>query len=216
MRRATGVFRSPRAGDRLTGVAATSAQERVAARTVLADVPLERFLEELLVPYEDDDVTRLIVDEHDARAFAPLRGMTVGAFREWLLSYDTGPDELAAVSPGVTPEMAAAVSKLMRNQDLVLAARKCRVVTRFRTTVGLAGRLSVRLQPNHPTDDPAGITASILDGLLYGCGDAVIGVNPATDSVAAVGTLAVTVVVVAAPARTRRGLDPEDGVDHAQ
>jgi ethanolamine ammonia-lyase large subunit len=176
----------PRAGDRLTGVAAATAQERVAARTVLADVPLERFLEELLVPYEDDDVTRLVVDGHDARAFAPLRGLTVGAFREWLLSYETGPDALAAVSPGVTPEMAAAVSKIMRNQDLVLAARKCRVVTRFRSTVGLPGRLSVRLQPNHPTDDPAGITASILDGLLYGCGDAVIGVNPATDSVAAV------------------------------
>ena len=175
-----------RAGDRLAGIAAASAQERVAARTVLADVPLERFLEELLVPYEVDDVTRLIVDGHDARAFAALRGMTVGAFREWLLSYETGADEIAAVSPGVTPEMAAAVSKLMRNQDLVLAARKCRVVTRFRSTVGLPGRLSVRLQPNHPTDDPAGITASILDGLLYGCGDAVIGINPATDSVAAV------------------------------
>ena len=187
----------PRAGDRLAGIAAASAQERVAARTVLADVPLERFLEELLVPYEVDDVTRLIVDGHDARAFAALRGMTVGAFREWLLSYETGPDEIAAVSPGVTPEMAAAVSKLMRNQDLVLAARKCRVVTRFRSTVGLPGRLSVRLQPNHPTDDPAGITASIVDGLLYGCGDAVIGINPATDSVAAVeGLLGLTAEII--------------------
>lgn len=179
----------PRAGDRLAGIAAGSAQERVAARTVLADVPLARFLEEPLVPYEEDEVTRLVLDGHDATAFAPLRELTVGAFREWLLDYDTGPDALAAARAGVTPEMAAAVSKLMRNQDLVLAARKCRVVTRFRSTVGLPGRLSIRLQPNHPTDDPAGVAASILDGLLYGCGDAVIGVNPATDSVAAVERL---------------------------
>ena len=175
----------PRSGDALAGLAARSAAERVAARVVLADVPLTRFLEELLVPYEDDEVTRLIVDTHDAAAFAPLRDLTVGQLREWLLAYDTDAEALARAAPGITPEMAAAVSKLMRNQDLVLAARKCRVVTRFRNTLGLPGRLAVRLQPNHPTDDPDAIGASILDGLLYGCGDAVIGVNPATDSVAA-------------------------------
>ncbi|MFO0581749.1 MAG: ethanolamine ammonia-lyase subunit EutB [Anaeromyxobacter sp.] len=172
----------PKAGDRLAGIAASSARERVAARTVLADVPLSRFLEELVVPYEDDEVTRLIVDGHDAAAFAPVRELTVGELREWLLRYETGPAELAAVAPGLTPEMAAAVSKLMRNQDLVLAARKCRVVTRFRNTLGLEGRLAVRLQPNHPTDDRAAIAAAVVDGLLYACGDAVIGVNPATDS----------------------------------
>ena len=172
----------PKAGDRLAGVAAGSAQERVAARTALAEVPLARFLEEQLVPYEQDEVTRLIVDGHDAAAFAPLRDLTVGELREWLLRYETGAAELAAVAPGLTPEMVAAVSKLMRNQDLVLAAKKCRVVTRFRDTLGLEGRLAVRLQPNHPTDDPAAIGAAIVDGLLYGCGDAVIGINPATDS----------------------------------
>ena len=179
----------PRSGDALAGVAARSSEERVAARAVLADVPLSRFLEEPLVPYEDDEVTRLILDTHDPGAFRPVSDLTVGAFREWLLAYETGPETLAAVAPGITPEMAAAVSKLMRNQDLVLAARKCRVVTRFRDTIGLPGRLAVRLQPNHPTDDPNGIAAGVLDGLLYGCGDAVIGVNPATDSPAAVEAL---------------------------
>ncbi|MFN0050824.1 MAG: ethanolamine ammonia-lyase subunit EutB [Planctomycetales bacterium] len=174
----------PRSGDTLAGVAAQSAQERVAARSVLADVPLATLLEQPLIPYELDEVTRLIVDRHDRAAFAPLADFTVGQFREWLLDYDTTTQELAAAAPGITPEMAAAVSKLMRNQDLVLAARKCRVVTRFRNTLGLAGRLAVRLQPNHPTDDPRGITASILDGLCYGCGDAVIGINPATDNLA--------------------------------
>jgi ethanolamine ammonia-lyase large subunit len=178
-----------RAGDVLAGVAARSAEERVAARAVLADVPLRRFLEEPLVPYEDDEVTRLILDGHDTAALTPVAGLTVGELREWLLSYEVGEAELAALAPGLTPEMAAAVSKLMRNQDLVLAARKCRVVTRFRNTLGLPGRLAVRLQPNHPTDDPAGIAASIVDGLLYGCGDAVIGVNPATDSVPATEAL---------------------------
>jgi len=178
-----------RAGDRLAGVAAESAEERIAARYVLADLPLSRFLEELLVPYEADEVTRLIVDRHDSSAFTPISHLTVGEFREWLLSYETTETELAAVARGVTPEMAAAVSKLMRNQDLVLAARKCRVVTRFRDTIGLPGRLAVRLQPNHPTDDPRGITASILDGLCYGCGDAVIGINPATDNVSNTCTL---------------------------
>jgi len=178
-----------KSGDELAGLAAGSAQERVAARTALAEVPLRRFLEEPLVPYEEDEVTRLILDGHDAAAFAPVAGLTVGELREWLLAYETDAPRLAALAPGLTPEMAAAVVKLMRNQDLVLVASKCRVVTRFRNTLGLPGRLSVRLQPNHPTDDPAGIAASVVDGLLYGCGDAVIGVNPATDSVAAVEAL---------------------------
>jgi ethanolamine ammonia-lyase large subunit len=174
-----------RSGDRLAGVAAESDEERVAARRVLADLPLSVFLEEPVVPYEDDEVTRLIVDTHDAAAFAPVAHLSVGAFRDQLLSYETTTEELGALAPGLTPEMVAAVSKLMRNQDLVQVARKCRVVTRFNNTIGLPGRLSVRLQPNHPTDDPHGIAASILDGLLYGCGDAVIGINPATDNIPA-------------------------------
>jgi ethanolamine ammonia-lyase large subunit len=172
-----------RSGDRLAGLAAETGEERVAAREVLADLPLSVFLEEMVVPYESDEVTRLIVDTHDAAAFAPVAHLTVGGFRDWLLSYESTSETLTALAPGLTPEMAAAVSKLMRNQDLIQAARKCRVVTRFRNTIGLPGRLSVRLQPNHPTDDPRGIAASILDGLLYGCGDAVIGINPATDSI---------------------------------
>lgn len=172
-----------RSGDCLAGVAAGSERERVAARRVLADVPLRRFLEEPLVPYEVDEVTRLIVDGHDEAAFAPVADMTVGQWRDWLLSEAASPAALQALAPGLTPEMVAAVSKLMRNQDLVLVARKCEVVTRFRNTIGLRGHLAVRLQPNHPTDDPAGIAASIIDGLLLGAGDAVIGVNPASDSV---------------------------------
>jgi ethanolamine ammonia-lyase large subunit len=179
----------PRSGDDLAGISARSAEERVAARLVLAEVPLARFLEELLVPYEEDEVTRLVLDGHDAAAFAPVRDLTVGQLREWLLAYETDAPRLAALAPGLTPEMVAAVSKLMRNQDLVLAARKCRVTTRFRSTIGLPGRLSVRLQPNHPTDDPAGIAASVVDGLLHGCGDACIGVNPATDSPASMERL---------------------------
>jgi ethanolamine ammonia-lyase large subunit len=179
----------PRSGDDLAGISARSAGERVAARLVLAEVPLARFLEELLVPYEEDEVTRLVLDGHDAAAFAPVRDLTVGQFREWLLAYETDAPRLAALAPGLTPEMVAAVSKLMRNQDLVLAAGKCRVTTRFRSTIGLPGRLSVRLQPNHPTDDPAGIAASVVDGLLHGCGDACIGVNPATDSPASMERL---------------------------
>jgi ethanolamine ammonia-lyase large subunit len=179
----------PRSGDALAGVAATSAEERAAAQAVLADVPLARFLEEPLIPYEADEVTRLIVDGHDAAAFAPARALTVGELREWLLAYETGAAELRALAPGLTPEMAAAAVKLMRSQDLVLVARKVEVTTRFRNTIGLPGRLSVRLQPNHPADDPAGIAASVVDGLLYGCGDAVIGVNPATDSVASMEAL---------------------------
>ncbi len=174
-----------RSGDELAGIAADSDERRVAARMVLADLPLKTFLSEALVPYETDEVTRLIVDRHDAEAFRPVAHMTVGQFRDWLLSYEADTAALAALAPGLTPEMAAAVSKLMRNHDLVCVAAKCSVVTRFRTTVGLPGRLSSRLQPNHPTDDPTGIAASTLDGLLYGIGDAVIGINPATDNVPA-------------------------------
>jgi len=168
-----------RSGDRLAGLAASSAQERVAARWALADVPLTAFLAEPVIPYETDDVTRLILDTHDTGGFAAVAGMTVGGFREWLLAADTG--ELAAVATGLTPEMVAAVSKLMGNADLVAVARKVRVVTAFRSTIGLPGRLATRLQPNHPTDDPAGVAAALLDGLLLGSGDAVIGINPATD-----------------------------------
>lgn len=178
-----------RSGDELAGVAAASAEERVAAQLCLAEVPLVRFRDELLIPYEEDEVTRLIVDTHDAAAFAPVSGLTVGEFRNWLLRYETDDRTLAALAPGLMPEMVAAVSKIMGNQDLVLVASKRRVVTAFRNTLGLAGRLAVRLQPNHPTDDPKGIAASVVDGLLYGCGDAVIGINPATDSVPALEAL---------------------------
>lgn len=178
-----------RSGDEGAGLAAQSAAQRVAARYVLADLPLKHFLHELVVPYEADEVSRLIIDTHDAAAFAPISHLTVGGFREWLLANETDGAALEAVCAGLAPEMVAAVSKLMRNQDLIAVAAKRRVVTAFRNTLGLAGRLSVRLQPNHPTDDPAGIAASIVDGLLMGCGDAVIGINPAGDSVAAAGTL---------------------------
>jgi ethanolamine ammonia-lyase large subunit len=178
-----------RAGDQLAGIAAESAEERVAARFALAELPLKTFLDEVVIAYETDEVTRLIVDGHDDSAFSEISALTVGDFRNWLLSDTTDEGALSRIAPGVTPEMAAAVSKLMRNQDLTLAARKCRVVTRFRNTIGLPGRLSVRLQPNHPTDDLKGIAASILDGLLYGCGDAVIGINPAGDNVTAIGDL---------------------------
>jgi len=178
-----------RSGDQLAGLAADSAERRVAARYVLADTPLSVFLSEALVPYEEDEVTRLIFDTHDPAAFAPIAQLTVGAFREWLLSNDTDAERLRAVSAGITPEMAAAVSKLMRNQDLIAVGRKLHVTSAFRNTLGLPGRLAVRLQPNHPTDDPRGIAASIVDGLLMGSGDAVIGVNPATDSPEAVRTL---------------------------
>ncbi|WP_046867959.1 ethanolamine ammonia-lyase subunit EutB [Microvirga massiliensis] len=178
-----------RSGDMLAGIAAGSAEENVAARMCLADIPLQTFLAESLIPYEADEVTRLILDTHDRRAFAPVSHHTVGSFRDWLLSDQADSATLAAIAPGITPEMAAAVSKIMRNQDLILTARKCRVTTRFNNTIGLPGTLAVRLQPNHPTDDPAGITASILDGLLYGCGDAVIGINPASDSIGVITDL---------------------------
>ncbi|WP_263416727.1 ethanolamine ammonia-lyase subunit EutB [Terriglobus albidus] len=178
-----------RSGDELAGVAASSAVERAAAQMTLADLPLRIFVEEALVPYEEDEVTRLIADSHDPAAFAPVSSLTVGGFRDWLLSDEATGDLLSGLASGLTPEMAAAVSKLMRVQDLVAAARKIRVVSRFRTTIGLAGRLSTRLQPNHPTDDVVGIAASILDGLLLGSGDAVIGINPATDNVETTATL---------------------------
>jgi ethanolamine ammonia-lyase large subunit len=178
-----------RSGDFLAGIAAGDDTERVAAQMALADVPLKTFLSEAVVPYEADAVTRLIIDDHDAKAFAPVAHLTVGGFRDWLLGDAADTPNLAKLAPGLTPEMVAAVSKICRNQDLVLIARKCRVVTKFRNTIGLPGCLSTRLQPNHPTDDPSGIAASILDGLLYGSGDAVIGINPATDNISAVTTL---------------------------
>jgi len=170
-----------RSADELAGLTAVTASERVAAQMALADVPLKRFLDEDVIPAERDEVTRLIHNQHAPRAFTAISHLTVGALREWLLADTTGPDALHAVRWGLTPEMVAAVSKLMRLQDLIAVSRKCRVVTRFRTTVGLEGRMSTRLQPNHPTDDPIAIAASIFDGLLYGSGDAVIGINPATD-----------------------------------
>ncbi|MFS2006125.1 ethanolamine ammonia-lyase subunit EutB [Duganella sp. CT11-25] len=172
-----------RSGDYLAGLGAASAEERVAAQMTLATLPLTTFVNESVIPYEQDEVTRLIVDTHDAAAFAPIAHLAVGDFRNWLLSDETDTAALMALSPGITPEMAAAVSKIMRVQDLVLVARKCSVTTRFRNTIGLPGRMSTRLQPNHPTDDATGIAASLLDGLLYGSGDAVIGINPATDNV---------------------------------
>jgi ethanolamine ammonia-lyase large subunit len=178
-----------RSGDRLAGIAADSDEERMAARWCLAELPLQRFLEEALIPYESDEVTRLILDSHDVKAFGAVSSLTVGELRDWLLSGAADEAALSRLVPGLTPEMAAAVSKIMRNQDLILVAKKCRVVTRFRNTIGLPGRLSVRLQPNHPTDDPKGIAASILDGLFYGCGDAVIGINPAGDHLPTVKTL---------------------------
>jgi ethanolamine ammonia-lyase large subunit len=171
-----------RSADQLAGLAAESEEERAIAQRVLADVPLRRFLEEPLIPPEEDEVSRLILDSHDREAFAAVASLTVGGFREWLLSDIATDEDIASIRSGLTPEMAAAVSKLMRNQDLIAAARRCTVVTRFRNTLGLPGRLSTRLQPNHPTDDPKGIAASTLDGLFYGNGDAVIGINPATDS----------------------------------
>lgn len=178
-----------RSGDELAGLCAQSYEERVVAQITLADVPLKVFLTEAIIPYENDEITRLIIDEHDDTAFAHISHLTVGEFRDWLLASDTTCAILTQVSPGITPEMAAAVSKLMRNQDLIAAAKKCEVVTRFRNTIGLKGHFSTRLQPNHPIDDIKGIAASMIEGLLYGSGDAVIGVNPATDSPATVMNL---------------------------
>jgi len=182
-----------RSGDQLAGVAAATEEERVAAKMALAQVPLRTFLSETVIPYESDEVTRLIIDEHSAQAFAEISHLTVGDFRDWLLADTTDTAALVRIAPGLTPEMVAAVSKLMRNQDLILAAKKRPVVTHFRNTIGLPGRMSVRLQPNHPTDDVKGIAASMLDGLMYGCGDAVIGINPASDSLNAITTLLVMI-----------------------
>lgn len=182
-----------RSGDQLAGVTAATEEERVAAKMALAQVPLRAFLNEAVIPYESDEVTRLIVDTHSSTAFAAISHLTVGDFRDWLLADTTGSDALIAIADGLTPEMVAAVSKLMRNQDLILVAKKRPVITRFRNTIGLPGRLSVRLQPNHPTDDVKGIAASMLDGLMYGCGDAVIGINPASDSLGAITTLLVMI-----------------------
>ncbi len=171
-----------RSGDILAGVAANTQEERVAAQIALSEIPLKRFLEEELIPYEKDEVTRLILDTHERQAFQPIENLTVGEFREYLLSENTTTKDLQKLQNGITPEMAAAVSKIMRNQDLISVARKCEVITKFRNTIGLQGRLSTRLQPNHPTDDLKGIAASLIDGLLLGSGDAVIGINPATDN----------------------------------
>ena len=178
-----------RSGDELAGIAAQSAEERVAAQMCLADLPLSRFLTDVVIRYEGDEVTRLIIDGHKSVAFAPVSHLTVGGFRDWLLSDEASPETLTDLAPGVTPEMAAGVSKIMRLQDLVSVAAKIRVVTRFRNTLGLSGRLSARLQPNHPTDDPKGVAASIVDGLMLGSGDAVIGVNPASGNPHTVETL---------------------------
>ncbi|MBM9500049.1 ethanolamine ammonia-lyase subunit EutB [Leptospira sp. 201903071] len=178
-----------RSGDILAGIAAASYEERIAAQMILSDLPLTLFLEELLIPYEEDEVTRLIVDSHDPVAFSPISSLSVGEFREFLLNEKTDSEVLRKLAFGITPEMAAAVSKICSIQDLISIARKCRVVTKFRNTIGLPGRLSVRLQPNHPTDDLKGISAGILDGLLLGSGDAVIGINPATDNLPSVHSL---------------------------
>lgn len=178
-----------RSGDQLAGLAAASMEERVAARYILVGLPLGIFLEYPLVPYESDEVTRLIIDSHDSSAFSRVAALTVGEFRDWLLSDAATTETLHALAPGLTPEMVAAVSKLMRNQDLIAVAAKCKVQTAFRTTIGMPGRLSTRLQPNHPTDDPRGILASVFDGIMYGSGDAVIGINPASDDTQQVGTL---------------------------
>jgi len=175
-----------RSGDLLAGVAAYSEAERIAAKLILADLPLQAFLNEAVIDPETDEVSRLILAQHDPHAFAPVAHLTVGEFRNWLLSDRIDAAAVSAIAWGITPEMAAAVSKLMRNQDLVLAARKCRVITSFRTTIGLPGHLAVRLQPNHPTDDLRGIVASVLDGLMYGCGDAVIGINPVGDNLSGI------------------------------
>ena len=179
----------PRSGDVLAGVAAATYEERVAAQYALADVPLRHFLHEALVPYEQDEVTRLIIDTHDAAAFAPIGHFTVGQLRDWLVSDEADGATLQALAPGLMPEMVAAVSKLLRNQELIAVARRVEVITRFRNTLGLRGHLATRLQPNHPTDDLRGIAASLVDGLLYGSGDAVIGINPATDNLKAVSDL---------------------------
>src|SRR5258705_13507757 len=189
----------PRSGDRLAGIAADSAAQMIAARIALSDVPLKQFLHETVIPYGDDEITRLIVDTHDLSAFAGVSSLTVGSFRDWLLSDAATAEALKKLARGLTPEMAAAVSKLMRNQDLILVAKKCQVTSAFRNTIGLRGRMSVRLQPNHPFDDAKGITASILDGILLGSGDACIGINPASDDPAVIGRLLPPLALITPP-----------------
>ena len=178
-----------RSGDCLAGIAAIGDTERVAAQIALADLPLKHFLIEAVIPYEDDEVTRLIMDSHDQSTFQLISHLTVGDFRNWLLADETDGALIASVSKGLTPEMVSAVSKIMRNQDLILVAKKCQIISKFRNTIGLQGRLSTRLQPNHSTDDPVGISAAIIDGLMYASGDAVIGINPATDNTATIAML---------------------------
>lgn len=171
-----------RSGDALAGIAAEDNKERIAAQYCLSEIPLKTFLDDLVIPYEKDEVTRLIIDDHDAETFKPISSLTIAEFRDYLLSYEVDGTTLKDLSSGLTPEMVAAVSKIMRNQDLISVAQKIEVVTKFRNTVGKKGHFSVRLQPNNPSDDPKGIAASIIDGLMYGSGDAVIGINPATDN----------------------------------
>lgn len=171
-----------RSGDRLAGIAACDENERVAAQSCLSDILLNDFVTEPVIPYEQDEVTRLICDSWSPESFQRISHHTIGSFREFLLDQSTTDEELALISPGLLPEMVAGVSKIMRNQDLIAVSKKIEVITRFRSTVGKKGHLSIRLQPNHPTDDLKAITAAIIDGVLYGCGDAVIGINPATDS----------------------------------
>ncbi len=182
-----------RSGDALAEITAKTYKERVAAQFALADVPLKNFLSETVIPYETDEVTRLIIDEHDNNIFSSISHFTVGQFREWLLDDETDGTKLEYIAAAITPEMAAAVAKIMGNQDLIAVAKKIEVVTKFRNTIGLKGHFSTRLQPNHPTDDPKGILASIIDGLMYGSGDAVIGINPASDHPTAVLKLLVLI-----------------------
>ena len=175
-----------RSADQLAGISAESEVERVLAQQTLAEITLKEFVEQPLIAPEDDEVSRLILEQQDQEAFKLIAGLTVGEFRDWLLSDQS---DLVSVRFALTPEIVSAVSKIMSNQDLIAVAKRCEVVTAFRNTIGLSGRLSTRLQPNHPTDDPRGVAASIVDGLLYGSGDAVIGINPATDNLANVSTL---------------------------
>ena len=172
-----------RSGDELAGIAAGSSQERVAAQMALSELTLDTFLKNPLIPYEMDEVTRLIFDTHDSENFKKITHFTIGDFRNYLLEYSTQKEELQNIKFAITPEMAAAVSKIMSIQDMILVSSKCEVVTKFRNTIGLKGRLATRLQPNHPTDDIKGIMASMIDGLYHGNGDAVIGINPASDNI---------------------------------
>jgi ethanolamine ammonia-lyase large subunit len=178
-----------KAGDELAGLAAQSERERVAAKHALADLTLQAIVENPLISPAEDDVSGLILETHDREAFSSIKSMTVGEFREFILSDETTEAVLKRLHWAITPEIAAAAAKLMSNKDLVLAANKIRVVTHCRNTMGERGVLGIRLQPNHPADDVAGILLSAFDGLLYGCGDAVIGVNPATDAVETVNAI---------------------------